>query len=296
MPRAPLLIALAALTMFAPADARAAEPKKVVLIAGKKSHGPEGNGIHDYNWSAKLLKVALDRSNVKDHVRVEIHLNGWPADDRALAGAATIMVISDGRDGDKFSEALHLETKERVATVQKLMDGGCGLVLLHFSTFAPDAYARQCFEWTGGYFDWETDGKAQWYSAITTLKDADVQLVAPAEHPIVRGVKPFKLREEFYYNIRFDPADRSVTPILSVPALKGRDESGRTVAWCRERENKSRGFATTCGHFYDNWKNDDFRRTVLNAIVWTARADVPKGGVESRFYEHEAITAALEKR
>jgi len=37
-----------------------AAPKKIVLIAGKKSHGPEGNGIHDYPWSVKLLKVMLD--------------------------------------------------------------------------------------------------------------------------------------------------------------------------------------------------------------------------------------------
>src|SRR3954468_24158297 len=109
MPRA-LLIVLALLMTFAPAAVRAAEPKKVVLIAGKKSHGPEGNGIHDYNWSAKFLKVALDRSNAKDGVKVEIHLNGGPTGDKALDGAATIVVISDGRDGDKFSEALHLES------------------------------------------------------------------------------------------------------------------------------------------------------------------------------------------
>ena len=35
--------------------------KQIVLIAGKKSHGPEGNGIHDYAWSVRLLKVLLDR-------------------------------------------------------------------------------------------------------------------------------------------------------------------------------------------------------------------------------------------
>jgi len=28
--------------------------KKIVLIAGQKSHGPEGNRIHDYPWSVKL--------------------------------------------------------------------------------------------------------------------------------------------------------------------------------------------------------------------------------------------------
>jgi type 1 glutamine amidotransferase len=268
--------------------AEAAAPGKIVLIAGKKSHGPEGNGQHDYNWSARLIKMALDHSNIKDQIKVEYHLNGWPADEKSLDGAATIMIISDGRDGDKFSEALHLESPERVAFVQKLMDKGCGLVLFHFSTFAPDQYAKQCFDWTGGYFDWEENGQRKWYSAITTLDNADVKLVSP-EHPISRGVKPFKMKEEFYYNIRFGEGDKHVTPLLAVPALKGRAENGNTVAWCRQRANQGRGFSTTCGHYFDNWKNDDFRRLVLNGLAWTAHVEVPKEGVATHFYSREEI-------
>jgi type 1 glutamine amidotransferase len=286
-----VLLILAAFTTLA----RAADPpRKIVLIAGKKSHGPEGNGIHDYNWSARLLKLMLDRSNIKDRIKVEYHLNGWPADDKTLDDAATIMIISDGRDGDKFSEALHLESPARVERVQKLMDGGVGLVLLHFSTFAPDQYARQCFEWTGGYFDWEENGQRKWYSAITTLDNAEVQLGTP-DHPISRGVKPsFKMKEEFYYNIRFGPNDKAITSLLTVPALNGREDNGKTVAWARQREkNDGRGFATTCGHFYDNWKNDDFRKLVLNGIAWTAHVEVPKGGVESQFRTHDEIEQLL---
>jgi len=265
------------------AGAEGAGPRKIVLIAGKKSHGPEGNRVHDYNWSARLLKVALEGSNVKDKITVEIHLNGWPADAKALEGAATIMVISDGKDGDQFSEALHLESPARVAEVEKLMKSGCGLVLLHFSTFAPDRYARQCFEWTGGYFDWEENGARKWYSAITTLDNAQVELATPG-HPISRGVKAFRMKEEFYYNIRFDPKDKALVPLLTVPALKGREGNGNTVAWCRQRdEGGGRGFATTCGHFYDNWKNDDFRKLVLNGLIWTAHVEVPKEGVVSKY-------------
>lgn len=272
--------------------ADAPKPRKIVLISGKKSHGPEGNGQHDYNWSAKLLKVMLDHSNIKEQIKVEYHLNGWPADEKSLEDADTIMIISDGRDGDKFSEALHLESPQRVAFVQRLMDKGCGLVLFHFSTFAPDEYAKQCFEWTGGYFDWEENGQRKWYSAITTLDNAEVQVVSP-EHPISRGVKPFKMKEEFYYNIRFQEGDQNVTPLLAVAALKGREGNGNTVAWCRERENKGRGFATTCGHYFDNWKNDDFRRMILNGLAWTAHVDVPKDGVEARFYSREEIDKEL---
>jgi len=289
----PTLIALVvALLLSAPVLRAADPPRKIALIAGKKSHGPDGNGQHDYNWSARLLKHAIEHSNIKERVTVEIHLNGWPADDKSLDDAATIMVISDGRDGDKFSEALHLESPQRVARVQKLMDNGAGLVLLHFSTFAPDQYAKQCFDWTGGYFDWEENGQRKWYSNIATLDNADVELAAP-DHPIARGVKPFKLHEEFYYNIRFDPADKALTPILKAPALpNARADNGDVVAWCRERAvHNGRGFATTCGHYYDNWKNDDFRKLILNALAWTAHADVPAEGVTSRYPEREELAA-----
>jgi predicted dehydrogenase len=38
----------------------------------------------------------------------------------------------------------------------------------------------------------------------------------------------------------------------------------------------------TGGHFHKNWGHDDFRKVVLNAILWIAKADVPASGVESR--------------
>jgi type 1 glutamine amidotransferase len=266
-------------------------PKNIVLIAGKKSHGPEGNRIHDYPWSVKLLKVMFEHSNLKGQVQVEFHRDGWPKDERSLETADSIVVISDGRDGDKYSESPYLESEERVAFVARQIKRGCGFVTLHFSTFAPDKYAHHVLNWTGGYFDWETDGKREWYSAITTL-ETNVAIISPA-HPICRGVRPFTMKEEFYYNIRFTPGDKRLTHLLSVPGLNGREPDGRVVAWAREREDGGRGFGTTCGHFYDNWKNDDFRKFILNAIAWTAQVEIPRDGVQARYYEHEQIEAEL---
>lgn len=267
------------------------KPKKIILVAGKKSHGPVGNGIHDYGWSVRLLHVMLTHSNVKELVQVETYFNDGPGDLSVYDSAATIMIISDGRDGDKFAEAPHLASAERVRHFDGLMKKGCGFVTFHFSTFTPEQYGEQVLNWSGGYFGWEEDGKRKWYSAIKTI-ESDVQLGTP-DHPTVRGLKPFKLREEFYYNLRFKANDAALKPILRVPALQGREPDGNTVAWARERVGGGRGFGTTCGHFYDNWKNDAFRKLMLNAIVWTAKIDVPKDGVEARFYTHEDITKIL---
>jgi hypothetical protein len=54
-------------------------------------------------------------------------------------------------------------------------------------------------------------------SAIKTL-DTDVKLASPA-HPILRGVSPFHLREEFYYRLHFRKNDERLSPILQVPVL-----------------------------------------------------------------------------
>ncbi|MBL8849179.1 MAG: ThuA domain-containing protein, partial [Planctomycetaceae bacterium] len=264
---------------------------KIVIIAGPKSHGPVGNGMHDYGWSAKLLKVLLDNSNVAEKVRVEIHLDGWPADPSTLDDAATIMVISDGRDGPAFAEAPHLASPENIAAVQKQIDRGCGFLTFHFSTFAPDAYAAQILDWSGGYFDWETDGERKWYSNIQTL-DAEVQPATPG-HPVLNGVGPFTVHEEFYFDLRLNGEPNGVAPIWTVPALPGREPDGRVVAWARERPDGGRGFGTTGGHFYANWESPEFRRTILNALVWTAKAEVPSEGVQAAYYTHAEITAAL---
>ncbi|MEJ7605238.1 MAG: ThuA domain-containing protein [Bryobacteraceae bacterium] len=250
------------LMIFLPqaADCR---PRKIVLIAGKKSHGP---GVHEYVKSVKLLKVMLDRSNLKG-VRTEIHFNGWPEDAKTLEDADTIVMISDGQDGELYSPVPFM-TEERMQVMARQMKRGCGLVTFHFSTFSPDKYSAQMLDWVGGYFDWQDDsGARKWYSAIKTL-DTEVEPATP-NHPILRGFTPLAYKEEFYYNIRFLEPDPRLNPILRVPALPG-TAAQQTVAWAVERADKGRGFATTTGHAYSNWQNDSYRRVILNAIAWTA--------------------------
>jgi type 1 glutamine amidotransferase len=265
--------------------------RRIVLIAGPKSHGPVGNGMHDYGWSVCLLRVMLEHSNIAARIAVDHFLEGWPKNSAAVEHADTLMIVSDGRDGDKFSEALHLESNERVREVDRLMKRGCGLITFHFSTFAPEKYADKVLDWSGGYFQWETNGRKQWYSNLKIV-EADVNIVAPS-HPVCRGVEPFKMREEFYFDIKFRDHDSALTPLWAVPALMGRQPDGNVVAWVRERTGGGRSFSTTCGHFYDNWEHPQFRALSLNALAWTAHVEVPSAGISARYYTHEEIRMAL---
>jgi type 1 glutamine amidotransferase len=261
--------------------------KKIVLIAGPKSHGP---GAHEYIKSVRLMKTMLDNSNVEG-LETKIYFNGWPDSQEDLEDADLILFVSDGRDGHLFSDVPFM-TEERMEVMQRQMDRGCGFSLIHFSTFATDEIGKKVLDWAGGYFDWQDDkGERNWYSSIKTI---DGNLTFPnGEHPILSGIEPFKMKEEYYYNIRFQKNDNRLQLIAEVPELEGRAENGNAVAWAVERKDGGRGFSTTMGHFYANWRNDNFRKMILNGLVWAAGVTIPEGGVESNFFEDAEVTRHL---
>jgi hypothetical protein len=122
-------------------------------------------------------------------------------------------------------------------------------------------------------------------------------------HPVTRGVKPFTVLDEWYFNLRFRPEMKGVTPILvakcpddvrdgpyvypkgpypHIVEASGRDE---VMMWVLERPNGGRGFGFTGGHRHVNWGDENFRKVVLNALLWIAKAEVPAEGVSSAITE-----------
>ena len=87
MPRLlPLLLttlALSSATLFG-AD------RKVLLIAGTPSHGA---GAHEHNAGVLLLQKCLAGT---PGLKVEVSLNGWPAQAAALSGVDAVVMYCDG--------------------------------------------------------------------------------------------------------------------------------------------------------------------------------------------------------
>jgi len=153
-----------------------------------------------------------------------------------------------------------------------LMDKGVGLVCLHYAVDFPPKVGEQVLDWLGGYYDERQS---------TNPHNRDVEVTPAAkDHPICRGLKPFVTSDEFYYRIHFRPEDKSVTPILTfVP--KQPNQGTQVIAWAKERPNGGRSFGFTGGHFHTNWGIPEFRRMVLNAILWSAKVEIPKDGAQS---------------
>jgi len=246
-----------------------ASRKTIVLVAGKPSHGP---GDHEHNAGMLLLQKCL--KNVAG-VKPVVHLNGWPKDPTAFDNADAIVLFMDGGGGHLLLQGNRLEQ------FAQLMKKGVGLACIHYALTVPkDKGGPELLDWIGGYCE---QGYSVWPFWTAEFKSLP-------KHPITRGVKPFTLRDEWYYNMRFRPGMKGVLSILkAVPpdntrgtaAAKKHPGRAETVAWAVERPAGGRGFGFTGAHFHNNWGRDEFRKLVLNALLWTAHVEVPANGVQS---------------
>jgi type 1 glutamine amidotransferase len=273
--------------------AQAADKTKIVFVAGKMSHGP---GEHEHRAGCMLLAKCLNE-NVPG-VEAVVTTDGWPADNSIFDGAATVVVYADGGPGHPLIPQLNY--------FQTLVDKGVGLACIHYGVEVPKGKAGDKFlEWIGGYFEPFWSVNPHWKANYEKLP----------EHPIARGVPPFAIQDEWYYHMRFPEDMNGVTPILTAlppdstlsrpdgphsgnPAVREAIAKGELqhMAWAFQRPNGGRGFGFTGGHFHRNWKDDHFRKLVLNAILWTAKVEVPEGGVHSPTPTDEEMKANLDPK
>ncbi len=283
-----ILTRIAFLALSAMSAHAADVPKKsVLLIAGCPSHGP---GQHEHNAGVLLLKKCLDESGLP--VESTAHLNAeWPGT-AELAAADTILFYCDG--GKKHV----LLQNDNLAQTEKEMARGAGFVCLHYAVeFPKDKGGPQALNWMGGVFEANWSVNPHWIANFTELP----------KHPVSNGVKPFATNDEWYFHMRFADAEKgkrtdilsAIAPDSTMARKDGPHEGNPTVraavaakvpqttAWAFERTDGGRGFGFTGGHFHHSWGNDDQRKLVLNAILWTAKAEVPADGVPSTVTEQD---------
>ncbi len=261
-----------------------APKKKLLLLAGSPSHPP---GMHEFNAGVLLLKKRLD---AVPGLETDFHKNGWPSSEKAFDGVSGIFLYSDGGGGHPFIQ------RDRLQLIGDLMSRGVGLLCAHFAVEVPkDRGSKEFQAWIGGHYEHLWSCNPIWTPEFNELP----------EHPITRGVKPFAIKDEWYFNMRFRPEMKGVTPILSaVPSDAVRDgpyvyprgpykhiqqAKGRSevLMWATERADTGRGVGFTGGHFHQNWKDDNFRKVILNALLWICKLEVPRDGVASTVSDAE---------
>ena len=292
----------------APAAA-AGRPRKVVLIAGAPSHPP---GMHEFRAGAIILEKRL---RDVPGLAVERCDMGWVRDEATFDDADAVVIYADGGRKHPAVQGNHLQT------LGKLVARGVGLGCMHYGVeVLKDDAGAEFTAWLGGYYEHEWSCNPIWTAEYKSFP----------EHPVARGVRPFSAKDEWYFNIRFregfdaeGPKEIDgvkFTPILTakpgdetrdgpyvypkgpyahIQAAKGRKE---TMLWTVERAGAGsgrtggRGFGFTGGHFHDNWRNDEYRKTVLNAVCWLAGLEIPSGGIASAAVDAVEIGSNLDPK
>jgi hypothetical protein len=251
--------------------------KKIVFIADAGTHGGKGN----HEFKAGAIYMARTLNATYPNAYAVVHLNTrWPKD---LSHADAVIVLLN--HGGKAATDL---------AVKEAIQRGAGFMAIHYGVEVNKGEQGNNFlKWMGGYFEAYWSVNPFWVPKFDKLPD----------HETTRGVKPFAVRDEWYYHMRFVDDMKGVTPILSaVPDVKtvtgrwdgkkagshnGNDavleavKAGKPqhVAWAYVRPDGGRGFGFTGYHNYDNLKNDSFRTLLLNAAAWTAKLEVPSNGI-----------------
>ncbi|MEM0970431.1 MAG: sulfatase-like hydrolase/transferase [Verrucomicrobiota bacterium] len=88
--------------------------------------------------------------------------------------------------------------------------------------------------------------------------------------------------------------ERSGNPHVRWAVANGESQH---VGWAYERaDGKGRGFGFTGAHHHASWQHDQFRKVVLNAILWTAHVEVPENGVVTPTPSDEELSQNLDPK
>jgi len=253
--------------------------------------------MHEFNAGVQLLDKCL--KNVPG-LQVEIVLNGWPKDESVFKDADAVVFYMDGGGRHEVVQ----ENGRRMKLIDEWTAKGVGIGCMHYGVeVLKDQAGPQFKRWIGGYYENSFSCNPIWEPVFNHFE----------KHPITQGVKPFQIKDEWYFNMRFIsdlPGNKpgkgenmTFVPILvaspddevrngpyvhpkgpypHIQQAKGRAEA---MMWAVERPDGGRGFGFTGGHFHDNWSNENYRKVVLNGMVWLAKGNVPKNGIESSVSE-----------
>jgi len=240
-------------------SAAVADGPKTLLLLGQK---PDGHppGTHEYLPAQRILQHLLkDVPGLKTEI---IQADDPWSEGPELLGRADGVVLFVSQ-GAKWIQ----DDPRRYEAFARLAQRKGGFTSLHWGTGTRDAESIAGFTRLFGACHGGPDRK------FTVFDDIAVEFADP-KHPIVAGLAPFHVREEFYYRLKRPAADAGTLQVLlTIPVDDGHD----MVGWTLDRADGGRSFGFTGLHFHDNWRRAEYRRLIAQGILWTMNLTPPDG-------------------
>lgn len=216
---------------------QAAEPLRVFIRSGPKTHGP---GQHDHprfqeDW-VKLLNERGARA---------IGRQGFPTAQELENTDVLVMFLAEGgtiTGDDRKNLEKYLERGGGIVTFH---DAVCGTDPQWFKTIVGGAWEHRHSKWL--------EGEVGMYFLDT-------------EHPITRGVSNFDIKDEIYYDLHMMPEAK---------VLASSFHSVFIVApqiWTYEKNNY-RSFVSLLGHEYETFNQPHVRALLLRGIAWAGKRE-----------------------
>ncbi|MGV3533095.1 MAG: PVC-type heme-binding CxxCH protein, partial [Chthoniobacteraceae bacterium] len=245
-----LTIALA-FACLASGLADAAEPLRVFIRGGAKTHGP--NQHEHPRFMADWTKLLNERG-----AKAQSAMN-FPTKEQYAE--TDVLVINAPDPWDMGSEDRN--------NLQDFVKRGGGIVVIHAGICG-----RRDPDWVksmvGGAWRY---GKAKWFEGDMSLYYVD------KNHPISAGASNFDLNDELYYDLDMDPKANVIASTWT-PDQRAQ-KNGRpfphiydTAAqmWTWEKDNY-RAFVSLPGHQYATFEMPHYRAILLRGIAWVGKRE-----------------------
>jgi hypothetical protein len=233
-------------------------PRKVLLLY----QGPDGHPAqtHEYELGMKVLHKLLEKVPELETTLVKAD-EPWKEGPALLDKAdGAVLFLSEGAgwlSRDPLRQQAFMDLAKRKG----------GLVVLHWAMGTKEAANIEPFVRLFGGCHGGPDRKFKVVTAEAFVVDR--------MHPVCRGLGPFKVRDEFYYQLKLQKSNAELLPMLQVE-IDGKLE---TVAWAYERPDAGRSFGFSGLHFHENWQLAEYRRLIAQAVLWTNRVAIPRDGL-----------------
>ena len=280
-----IALALATALLGALPAAAFAQTKKILFLAGPRDHGAPGR--HEYERDLKTLAQSFEqrRQTQAASPRNSSSANCRAISQRSMDVAAIVIDSSSDRAENEIhplfppnpstnGRGYDAETTAWLKSLDDLIkQNKIGVVILHYATWAENWRAREYYmNWTGGL--WVQIGSKN-------PQDDWSMTLENKRHPILRGVKPWKYRDEVFCRFLLPNDKRRTNLLLATPKADKGGIGPQIASWAYQRDDGGRGFVFGGLDFRDNLARDNYRRFLLNGIAWAANIEIPKGGIQS---------------
>ena len=241
----------------------AAEPLRVFIRSGPKSHGP---GAHDHPSFLRDWVPLLNERGAKASGG-----DAFPTKEQLAATDVLILHLDSGGD-IKIGQ-------ERKDLLEYLQRGG-GIVTIHAASVSKD------HDWFKGIIG------GSWHHGQTKWREGPMHLYfTDHENPITKDVSNFAMDDEIYYDMDVLPECRILAGAYTPkPAGARNDKAAKRAAeitkggkevsiydiqpqvWTYEKDSY-RSFVSIPGHYYANFSRPNFRALLLRGIAWAGKRE-----------------------